>query len=63
MFEVYRYQPQYHSRCTTFENPSGAKGGAARENKGAKGHPCEVIEIGKQQTLLDLRGSGLLVRA
>jgi hypothetical protein len=62
MFELFRYQPQYQTRCVNFENPAGAKGQAARENRGAKGHPCEVIAAGEKKTLLDLRGSGILTR-
>src|ERR1051325_8084179 len=62
MFELFRYQPQYQTRWYTFENPTGAKGQAARENKGCKGHPNEVIHPGQVQTLLDLRGAGMLTR-
>jgi hypothetical protein len=62
MFDIFRYQSQFHSRWVTFENPTGGKGQAAKENKGAKGHPCEVIHPGTVQTLLDLRGAGMLTR-
>ncbi|MBI3831998.1 MAG: DUF2961 domain-containing protein [Planctomycetes bacterium] len=62
MIEIFKHQPQYHTRWVTFENPAAGKGQAARENKGAKGHPCEVIQPGQMQTLLDLRGAGIVTR-
>src|SRR5947209_17461743 len=62
MFELFRHQTHYQTRWISFENPRGEKGGAARENRGAKGHPCEIVYPGQQWTLLDLRGAGMVTR-
>ncbi|HNT35164.1 MAG TPA: DUF2961 domain-containing protein [bacterium] len=50
------------SRWVSFENPTGARGAAAQENKGAKGHAFDHLEQGETKTLLDVQGSGMVRR-
>ena len=50
------------TRWASFENPTAAKGAAATENKGAKGHPSDSLAPGETKTLLDVTGSGTVCR-
>jgi hypothetical protein len=50
------------TRWSSFENPTAAKGGGGKENKGAKGHPAEHLRPGKTIVLLDVRGPGTVQR-
>jgi hypothetical protein len=45
-----------------FENPTGAKGAAGQENKGAKGHPSDRLASGDSCVLLDMKGAGIVNR-
>lgn len=58
---IYRYEKS-SPRWIDFENPTGEKGGAARSNHGAKGHPWEHLDIGEEKVLCDLDGSGIVRR-
>ncbi|WP_321477015.1 glycoside hydrolase family 172 protein [uncultured Paludibaculum sp.] len=60
--ELYRKQPDSHTRWATFENPLAAKGQAATENKGAKGRPFEPLAAGETKALLNVQGSGSVRR-
>jgi len=60
--DLYKKQPGAQTRWATFENPSAAKGAAASENKGAKGHPAEPFAAGETKTLLDIKGAGSVRR-
>ncbi|MCD2425560.1 DUF2961 domain-containing protein [Niabella pedocola] len=50
------------SRWISFENIRGEKGGAAKENKGAKGHSSEWIKPGASKVLMDYSGAGIIHR-
>jgi hypothetical protein len=50
------------TRWVSFENPTGGRGMAAQENRGAKGHACDRIAAGETKTLLDFAGSGEIRR-
>ncbi len=50
------------TRWISFENPTGAKGMGAIENKGAKGHASEWIEPGESKVLMDYEGAGIINR-
>ena len=43
---IYHLPENVQSRWISFENINGAKGAAAQENKGAKGHPYDWIDTG-----------------
>lgn len=49
-------------RWSSFENITAAKGGAAMENNGAKGHPSNAIEPGETKVLLNVTGAGIIQR-
>ncbi|MEO8111454.1 MAG: glycoside hydrolase family 172 protein [Ginsengibacter sp.] len=49
-------------RWATFENPTAAKGKAAMENNGAKGHPSDEIKAGETKVLMHAKGSGIINR-
>ena len=57
-----RRRPDVDTRWASFENLSAAKGNAAVENRGAKGHASEVLRAGDTQTLLDVAGAGEIRR-
>lgn len=46
----------------SFENAQGARGQGGMENKGAKGHPSEMVQPGEQKVLLDTKGAGTIRR-
>lgn len=60
--DLFRYRPHEQTRWISPENPTGAKGAGARENKGAKGHAFETIALGGSHTLADIRGPGTIQR-
>jgi len=60
--ELFRYQAGQETRWVSPENPTGAKGAGARENKGAKGHAFETIPVGGSHTLADIKGTGTIDR-
>jgi hypothetical protein len=60
--ELFRFQPGQQPRWVSPENPTGAKGAGARENKGAKGHAFETIPVGGAHVLADIRGAGTIDR-
>ncbi len=59
--EIYKKQ-QGQSAWVSFENPTGEKGIAARENKGAKGHAFDRIAAGDSCVLLYIEGAGIINR-
>ena len=60
--ELYRKRPDAETRWATFENPSAAKGAAARENKTAQGHAFDPFRNNEIKTLLNVTGSGTVRR-
>ncbi|HEX8444137.1 MAG TPA: glycoside hydrolase family 172 protein [Allosphingosinicella sp.] len=60
--ELYRFQPGQETRWISPENPTGAKGAGARENKGAKGHAFDTVPLGGSHVLADIRGAGTIDR-
>lgn len=60
--ELYQFQKGVQTRWQSFENPTGEKGKAGMENRGAKGHAMDVIPAGESKTLLDVRGCGIVRR-
>ena len=62
MFDLFKSQPSVHTRWSSFENPNGEKGKAATTNRGAKGRAYQMIAPGQTHTLLDVKGSGLIMR-
>ncbi len=60
--ELFEMQDDAQSRWTSFENPTGAKGGGGISNKGAKGAAFEPVAPGEIKVLLDVQGSGTIHR-
>ena len=60
--DLYRYRASERTHWVSPENPTGAKGAGARENKGAKGHAFETIPIGAAHVLADIKGAGTIDR-
>lgn len=60
--DLYRYQVDEQTRWVSPENPTGAKGAGARENRGAKGHAFETIPVGRSHVLADISGAGTIDR-
>jgi hypothetical protein len=60
--ELYRKPQGLSTRWSSFENPSAAKGQAARTNRGWKGNAFEWMQPGETKTLLDVQGSGTVQR-
>ena len=61
-FSIYTYNPNIETRWSSGENLNGVKGGGAKENNGAKGHPQDIINAGATKTLLDIQGKGIVNR-
>ena len=59
---LYRFPQGEETRWISPENPTGAKGAGARENKGAKGHAFETIPVGGTHVLADITGAGVIDR-
>ena len=49
-------------RWNSFENPTSGKGTGAMENKGAKGHPYDILKAGESKVLLDVQEMGIITR-
>ncbi|MGE5647575.1 MAG: glycoside hydrolase family 172 protein [Acidobacteriota bacterium] len=60
--DLARRRKDAETRWVSFENPTGAKGQAARENRGAKGHPFDSLKAGETKTLLNVEGAGSVRR-
>lgn len=60
---LYQLPPQdVHSRMTSPENPTAAKGQGARANHGAKGHAFDHIPAHGHLDLLNVKGAGVVQR-
>ena len=59
--EIYMKQAS-ESAWTSFENPTGGKGIAGQENKGAKGHPSDCLPAGESCDLTNVQGAGIIHR-
>jgi hypothetical protein len=59
---LFRYRDAAQSRWVSPENPTGAKGEGAKENRGAKGHAFETIPVGRSHVLADIKGAGTIDR-
>ena len=59
---LYRFQSGSEPRWVSPENPTGAKGAGARENRGAKGHAFDTIPVGRSHVLADIKGAGTIDR-
>ncbi len=60
--ELARRRKDADTRWISFENPTGAKGQAAKENRGAKGHAFDSLKNGETKTLLQAQGAGSIRR-
>jgi hypothetical protein len=60
--DLSRYRPGEETRWVSPENPTGAKGAGAKENRGAKGHAFQTIPIGGSHTLATIEGAGTIDR-
>lgn len=58
---LFQYQ-DLEPRWNSFENPTSGKGIGAMENKGAKGHPYDILKAGESKVLLDFQGMGIITR-
>jgi hypothetical protein len=58
---LFQYQ-DIETRWNSFENPTSGKGTGAMENKGAKGHPYDILKAGETKVLLDVQGMGIITR-
>lgn len=58
---LFQYQ-DLEPRWNSFENPTSGKGTGAMENKGAKGHPYDILKSGESKVLLDVQGMGIITR-
>jgi hypothetical protein len=58
---LFQYQ-DLEPRWNSFENPTSGKGTGAMENKGAKGHPYDILKVGESKVLLDFQGMGIITR-
>jgi hypothetical protein len=58
---LFQYQ-DLEPRWNSFENPTSGKGTGAMENKGAKGHPYDILKAGETKVLLDVQGMGIITR-
>ncbi len=53
---------EVETRWSSFENSTAEKGHGGFENRGAKGHPCDVVRAGGSVTILDVTGPGMISR-
>lgn len=60
--EIYELPRDQQSRWISPENPTGARGAGARENRGAKGRAFETIAVGGTHTLANIQGAGVIDR-
>jgi len=59
---MYEMENNTQTRWISFENPTGAKGAAAKLNKGAKGNAYEIFEPHESKTLCNFDGCGVINR-
>jgi hypothetical protein len=59
---LFQFDSTSTPRWASFENSTAAKGKAAMENYGAKGHPSDEIKPGETKVLLNAKGSGIINR-
>jgi hypothetical protein len=57
---LYKKPDGIATRWISFENPTGQKGRAAKENRGAKGHACDILPANGSVMLMDYSGSGVV---
>ncbi len=60
--ELFHRRKNAHTRWASFENTSGEKGQAAKENRGAKGHAFDSLKAGETKVLVNVRGAGSIRR-
>lgn len=60
--DLSRYRSGEQTRWISPENPAGARGAGASENRGAKGHAFDTIPVGGTHTLANIRGAGTIDR-
>jgi hypothetical protein len=60
--KLYQLPPHADTRWVSFENPSGEKGNAGKENKQAKGHAWDNIEPGESKIIFDVSNPGIIKR-
>jgi len=56
--ELYEVPRQARTRWVSFENGTGARGKAALQNRGGKGHAFDRLSAGEAKTLLEVTGGG-----
>ncbi|MBG9374614.1 DUF2961 domain-containing protein [Panacibacter sp. DH6] len=59
---LFQFDSTSTPRWASFENPTAAKGKAATENYGAKGHPSDEINAGETKVLLNTKSAGIINR-
>ncbi len=59
---LFEFDNNSSPRWSSFENITAAKGQAAMENNGAKGHPSNAIEAGETKVLMNVQGAGIIQR-
>ncbi|MBK8775885.1 MAG: DUF2961 domain-containing protein [Saprospiraceae bacterium] len=59
---IYQYDEHSATRWFSFENPTGQPGAGAKENNGAKGHPCDDIPAHTSVDLMNYKGTGIIRR-
>jgi hypothetical protein len=62
MRDLYHRAPGHHTRWSSFENPTGGNGLAAKENQGEKGHAFDALRAGQTIPLMEVRGPGIVNR-
>lgn len=60
--DLARRRKDADTHWVSFENPTGAKGHAAGENRGAKGHAFDSLKAGETKNLLNVQGAGSVRR-
>lgn len=60
--EIYAFPNDVQTGWSSFENANGIRGKGGLENKGAKGHPVEVVLPSQSKSLLDIKGAGRINR-
>ena len=60
--ELYTLPNNTRTGWISFENPAGGKGQGGKENKGAKGHPADIVMPSESKVLLDIKGAGVIQR-
>jgi hypothetical protein len=58
----YEFDKNSSPRWSSFENRDAAKGRAAMENNGAKGHPSDGLDAGESKVLLNVKTQGIINR-